>query len=171
VRAAVEGYRERARAIEAAAADRLRAAAARFGTAAPVPAREGAEPDAGAVGPEERLSRAAAGKARMLRRALWRRWYLPGLEAFARAGIPREVEAQRQWLERGREAVERAAAEVHERRVRDIEERAAARAEEIRAETQFGAREREFAQLREVLPAVEAQIERSAEIAASRAPA
>ncbi len=170
VQAAVEGYRNRARAIEEVAAERLRAAAAGFGAPVSVGARDGAGPTAGAAGPQARLSRAAAGRARALRRALWHRWYLPGLDAFERAEIAREFQRQQGWLERSREAVEQAAAELHARRVGEIEQRAAARAEQVRAEANFCAREQEFAQLGEALSVAEAQIEKSAKIAALRGP-
>ena len=77
----------------------LQSEAATFGTPFSRPARERTPPPLGRVTSEDRNVRATTGSLQILRRAVWRRWYLPGVTEVEHEGIARDLAAHTAWLD------------------------------------------------------------------------
>jgi hypothetical protein len=116
------------------------------------------------IAPLERIERALGGSVRVVRRAIWKRWYLPGLTELERLGIGGDVAAQAGRFEQAAKSAETAVRGVLDTRLAEIARTAQAELERIRVETDFLAEEAEFDALTEHLPALAAQRERIAEI-------
>jgi len=136
------------------AVDALRGAARASGADAALPARDRAVPAIDPIAPEERLQRAAEGNAGWLRRALWRRWYLPGIAAFERSGLRDDLAAHDAWFDGAARATESAARAILDARLADIDRRAAEESGRIKAETSFVANEAEFRALEAHMPII-----------------
>jgi hypothetical protein len=160
VASATETFARDSHAANRGAAEALRAAAKRFGTviAAPSPERSELRPDH--LAPAERIERAQAGSARTLRRALWKRWYLPGLSTLERTGVAADVAAQSAWFEQAVKSAETAVRTVLDGRLADIARATQGELERIRVETNFLAEEAEHEALTANIPALAAQRER-----------
>ncbi len=137
----------------------IQAEMGRFGAPFTAPQRPRTTPAAAELSPEERSQRAVDGHVQLLRRALWRRWYLPGLADLESAGVDADLEAQRAWREQTAEAARKSAAEVLAQRLAEIQQRAAAQIEQIRTETSLESNQAEFDRLGRDLPVVIAQVE------------
>ncbi len=137
----------------------LQAEAADFGTTVPTGPRIRTELSLGPLAPEDRMKRATTGRGQLLRRALWRGWYLPGLAALERNGIGADLAAQAAWLTTTAQAVREAARATLAARLADITQRADAESQQIKSATSFTANEAEFGGLSEHLPVVAAQCE------------
>jgi len=142
------------------AAEALRAAAKRFGIVIPTPTPERSELRPERLAPPERIERAQTGSARTLRRAVWKRWYLPGLSALERTGVAADVAAQNAWFEQAVKNAEQAVRAVLDSRLADIARAAQGELERIRVETNFLAEEAEHEALDANIPALESQRER-----------
>jgi predicted GTPase len=117
------------------------------------------EPQVGRLTTEDRNVRASTGSVRMLRRALWRGWYLPGLKTLEVEGIDRELAAQAAWRDVALQTAASAARQGIDARLNEIAGRASTEAERIKKETGHAALEAEATSLREDLPAIEAQVD------------
>ncbi len=160
VAAACEAYADACAPANHTAADALREAAKRFGTVVPTMAPERSDVRPASLAPLERIEQALGGNARILRRAIWMRWYLPGLTALERIGIGGDVAAQTTWFEQAAKSAENTARGLSDGRLAEIARTAQAELERIRVETNFLAEEAEFEALNEHVPALAAQRER-----------
>lgn len=143
VNVAAEAFAAATAAAGAAAADALRAAAKQYGAVASPAGAERADVRPGALAPPERLDRARGGSLAMLRRALWRRWYLPGLAMLEKSGITEAQALQSAWFDAAARNSDTAVRGVLEGRLADIARTAQAEQERIRVETNFLAEEGE----------------------------
>jgi hypothetical protein len=162
--AATEVYADTCAAANSAAVEALREAVKRYGAVVSIAplVRTSVRPTS--LAPLERIERALGGSARMLRRAMWKRWYLPGLTTFERMGIGGDVAAQAAWFEQAAKSAEQGARGVLDSRLAEIARTAQADLERIRVETNFLAEEAELDALIEHLPALTSQSERIGEI-------
>ena len=170
VAAATARYADAAEAANRATHDALHAEAVRFETTATITPRARTEPAAAALAPEDRIERAASGRAQGLRRALWRRWYLPGLAHLEGVGIADDLAAQSTWVNGTAQAIRDAASATLAGRLADITQRADVEMQQIKAETHFIANEAELAQLTEHGPIVAAQQDAATRITAAARP-
>jgi len=161
---AVASYADQVDATHRSTLDGVREAAREFGTTIAAAPRPRAEPTAAPMAPQERVERAVAGRVRLLRRALWRRWYLPGLAALERNGISEDLASQSEWFASTAQAAQDAAHRVLESRLADIARRADADAQKIRTDTHFDAAQAEFDGLVRHIPIVAAKRDAVAEI-------
>jgi len=162
--AAAEVYADACVAANRAAAEALREAAKRFGAVVSVTPPERGTVRPASLAPLERIERALGGSARVLRRAIWKRWYLPGLTSLERMGIGGDVAAQSAWFEQATKSAEQGTRNVVDGRLADIARTAQAELERIRVETNFLAEEAEYEALVEHVPALAGQKERIGEI-------
>jgi hypothetical protein len=139
--------------------DAVQAEAARFGTTLAARERTRTEPAGGPLAPEERSKRATHGRWQLLRRALWHRWYLPGLDALERTGISTDLAAQAAWCNTLSQAARDAAGATLASRLAEIKSDAEAQIAQIKVETAFTANETEVQRLGQDLPVVAAQLE------------
>ena len=145
---------------------RLQAEAARFGTTAPDNVRPRPKFTVSPLAPEERSTLATAGRCQVLRRAVWRRWYLPGLTTLERDAVGDDLTAQAAWLAAVLQGTRDAAAATLRAKLDAITQRADAAIAAIKTETNFAANEAEFEQLGRHTPVVAAQVEAVARISA-----
>jgi hypothetical protein len=164
VAAACEAYGDACAAPNRTAFEALRDAAKRFGTVIPTvqPDRTDLRPNS--LAPLDRIERALGGSARIVRRAIWKRWYLPGLSQLERLGIGADVAQQTARFEQAAKSAEDAVRAVLDSRLAEIARTTQADLERIRVETNFLAEEAEFEGLTEHLPALAAQRQRIEEI-------
>lgn len=160
VHTAAEAYAEACSRANRSAVEVIRDAAKRFGTVIPSATAERSNLRPERLAPPERLERAQSGSARLLRRGLWRRWYLPGVAALERTAIDSDVAGQAAWFDTVEKAAESAVRAVLDGRLADIARSAQAELERIRVETNFLAEEAEHEALQADLPALEHQRER-----------
>ncbi|MBI3782175.1 MAG: dynamin family protein [Deltaproteobacteria bacterium] len=116
------------------------------------------EPAVGRLTTEDRNVRAGSGSLRILRRALWRNWYLPGLHGLETESIDRDLASQSAWGDTAVEATLAAVRQVRDAQLAAISARAATDAERIKEETGFAVLASEAHALREDVPAIVAQI-------------
>lgn len=164
VTAACEAYADACTAPNRVAADALREAAKRFGTVIPVAPPERSDVRPASIAPMERIELALGGNVRVLRRALWKRWYLPGLTDLERVGVGADLTAQNAWFEQSAKAAEKGVRTVLDGRLADFARSAQGELERIRVESNFLAEEAEFEALSEHVPALAAQRERIEQI-------
>lgn len=166
VAAATARFADAVHDVNAQAAAAAQATAARFNTAATLtpPARN--EPACAALGPGERIAQSTAGRVRRLRRAVWQRWYLPGLADLEADSIGAAVAAQTAWWAGAAHTVRPAAEQTLAARLAEIGATATAAEEAIKAETSFAAAAAECAALAEHLPVLATQRDTLARIAA-----
>jgi hypothetical protein len=145
---------------------RLQAESARFGTTVPDNTRTRPKFTVSPLAPEERSALATAGRCQALRRAAWRRWYLPGLTALYRKEIGDDLTVQAAWLAALLQGTRDAAAATFRAKLDAIAQRADAAIAAIKTETDFAANETEFEQLGNHTPVVTAQVEAVAHISA-----
>jgi hypothetical protein len=157
---AAERYVEACSVANRAGADALREAAKQFGSVISTGPPERSDLVPPSLAPLERVERSLTGRARILRRAIWKRWYLPGLTTLERTGIGADVVAQQSWFEQAAQSAEAAVRTVLDGRLADIARSAQADMERIRVETNFLAEEAEHEALVENVPALAAQRER-----------
>jgi hypothetical protein len=119
----------------------------------------------GRLTPEDRNVRANSGSLRMLRRAIWKQWYLPGLERFERQTLVADAQQYDQWLHAAARAAVEAGQSATAERLRRIEERITAQLAEVRAATQLDAYEHEHDLLRKGVPTLEAEASKIQQLA------
>ncbi len=143
---------------------RLQAEAARFGTMAPDSVPPRTKFSVSPLAPEERSTLATAGRWQALRRALWRRWYLPGLTTLEGAAVGDDLTAQAAWLAAALHSTRDAAATTLRAKLEAITQRADAAIAAIKTETDFATNEAEFEQLGRHTPVVAAQLDAVAQL-------
>ncbi|MGD9763648.1 MAG: dynamin family protein [Candidatus Binatia bacterium] len=164
VAAATAAFAETCGAAARTATEALRDAAKRFGASAAPAAAEPRNVRPAELAPAERIAQARTGHARLLRRVVWNRWYLPGLNALERVGVLHDLAAQAAWWDQVVQAAHRNARAVLDARLADIARRMQAEQERIRVETNFLAEEGEQQALSAHLPMLAAARERIEEI-------
>ena len=164
VTSAAEAFGSASAAANRTAADALRDAAKKFGTVVAPPAADHPDVRPAALAPPERLDRARTGSVRVLRRAVWKRWYLPGLATLERSGITGAQAAQTAWYEQAVKQAEQSVRGVLDSRLADIARAAQSEQERIRVETNFLAEEAEAAALAQHLPTLSSTRERIDEV-------
>ena len=142
----------------------LRSEAATYGAPFSRPEREPTPPLLGRMTSEDRNVRATSGSLQMLRRALWRRWYLPGVTQVEREDIAHDLVSHTAWLDDVVAAACAAGRAVLDQHLAVIAQRAEAELRRIKLETDFEANQRECAQLDHDLPALATQAESVATI-------
>lgn len=170
VAAATGGYADRVEAANRATLDALCTEVERFGTTVTPAMRARSEPIDGSLAPEDRHQRATTGHLQLLRRALWHRWYLPGIATLLREAIISDLQSQAAWINAASETANEAAQTTLSSRLMDIAHRADSEADQIKAETNFVASEAEFERLDRDLPVVLAQVEAVTRLAANARP-
>jgi hypothetical protein len=159
VKAFIQDYADSVAAATADAVRGLDEAARRFG-AEPMAAQwTRSEMPVDVLAPEDRVERARTGRAVLLRRAIWRRWYLPGLTTLERGTTDKEVDRQRAWLVDVERNVEEAAGQLLDLRLAEISAEAERKSVEIKIETEFEAREAELLAIERHLPIVRSRCE------------
>ena len=158
IAASVRGYADAVASASRATTEALNREASTFGSATAATPRERTEPRVDELAPAARRERAVSGRAQWLRRALWQRWYLPGLTALEREGIANDVATQRSWLDTATDNARRSAAETLAGRLREIADRAEAETNHIKQATNFAANEAEFQRLERDRPVVDSQL-------------
>ncbi|HVM95128.1 MAG TPA: dynamin family protein, partial [Candidatus Acidoferrales bacterium] len=158
VRQAIRGYADDVEKGVRAVRDSLMSQAAALGAQPSLPTWVRSEPAVGRLTTEDRNVRAGSGSLRILRRALWRKWYLPGLVALEEEAIDRDLAAQTAWRDMGVQATLAAIRQVRDAQLAQITARATAEAEQIKLETGYAGLDDEARVLREDVPAITAQI-------------
>ena len=156
-----------AREVETAsrnANDALRKAARAFDTTLSTSPRPRSQPKAERLAPDERMERQASGRFRGLRRVLWRRWYLPGLEEVLTGIVDQDLAAQSAWFQAALQTAENAAATTRDAKLAEIEKRGAGELERIKVESNFTDNEAEFEALSRHLPIVRARRQSATDI-------
>ncbi len=108
---------------------------------------------------EDRNVRATSGRLRLLRRAMWRNWFLPGVATLEGATLDADVAAQAAWISDVGLQANAAASATTNRQVEEIAARAAGAAATIKIETQIDPRRSEHRLLTQNLPTIAQQIE------------
>ncbi len=165
VATAVEAYATDMAAIAKDTRDQLVTAAAAFGADVSLSPLGKRVPEVGRLTPEDRNVRANSGSLRMLRRAIWKQWYLPGLERFERQTLVADAQQYEQWLHAAARAAVEAGQSATAERLRRIEERITAQLAEVRAATLLDAYEREHDLLRKGVPTLEAEASKIQQLA------
>ena len=137
-----------------------------YGTTAAPQGRPRTEPPLAELADADRITRATTGHLPLLRRAVWHRWYVPGLAQLDATAIPADLQAQGAWLNAAVRTVTDAARTTLAARLDDIARGADAEQAQIRAETDFDANEAEHAQLTEHVPRIAAQVDALRTVAA-----
>lgn len=154
VAAAAGAYADAVLAANRAAGAGVRDAAKQFGTQLRTQQPERTDVRPATLAPPDRIARIQGGNARLLRRAIWRRWYLPGVAALEREGVESDLAAQTAWFEKVARTAEPTVRGVLDARVAEIARTAQAEMERIRVETNFLAEEAELDALTAHIPAV-----------------
>jgi hypothetical protein len=164
IAAAASRYADAVDATHRGTATAIEAAVHRFGASAPstVPARS--EPTADPLAPDERIRRATRGRWQLLRRAVWHRWYLPGLATLQRTGIAANQAMQAAWLNAAIETAKGAVSAVLAARLEQIAQDTEKKMDEVKRETNFSSNQAEFERLDQDLPAAAAQRDTMARI-------
>jgi hypothetical protein len=94
----------------------------------------------------------------VLRRALWRRWYVPGVDHLERTAIDADLAAQGEWFSGVVRAAEAATQATFDGRLAAIAAAEEAEIDGIKRETNFEAAEAKFATVSRDLPVVNDQL-------------
>ncbi len=165
VREAVRKYATDVEGAMRDARDQFVTAAAAFGSDVSIPTRLRSEPPVARLTTEDRNVKASSGSFRILRRALWNSWYLPGLSGLERQALDAELANQNAWIEAATRATVLAGQTVSRERLDQITARAEAETNHIRIETDFDTYDAELHHLREGIPTLVAQISNVQELA------
>jgi len=149
-----------------AAADEMQAAANALGASCSLLPRPVTIPYIADLAPGGRGTLATTGNWQLLRRTLWRGWYLEGLSRLRGEVIEQDIEQQGQWLQGAREQTALEGRQATERKLEKIKEQAAAATAQVVEETDLLAYEAEARQLEQDLPALAAESHRLNELAA-----
>jgi hypothetical protein len=159
---AVEGatrkYADAVVANDRRALEQLLGATRDFGSVVDLAPRGRNEPTVIPLVPSERIERAQQGRWRLLRRALWRRWYAPGVDQLERAKLPAAVAEQKTWFDGAVRNAESVARETLAQRVAALKADEGSATAAIKEETRFDAKEAKLASLNRDLPVVAAQV-------------
>ncbi|MFQ5667498.1 MAG: dynamin family protein, partial [Candidatus Binatia bacterium] len=164
ITAALRDYAGAAEAANEATIRALQGAANNFGASPTLAPRAAHVLAVEQLAAQEQVNRAASGRWQWVRRAVWHRWYLPGLATLEREGIPADVTSQIAWVNGMLQATRDAARATLATRLGDITQRAQAEAQQIRLATNAVANQAEFEELDKHLPLVATQYEAVARI-------
>jgi hypothetical protein len=164
VAAALRSYADAAESLCRDTNESLHDSAREFDTRLNTSARRRSEPSVEELSPTERLDRSLAGHARLARRALFRKWYLPGVETVLSVSLKNDLVAQETWFEETARIAEQAAAATRDAKVAEIDRHAREQSDGIRSETDFDAKEAEYEALGRHLPIVSARLDSVEEI-------
>lgn len=148
-----------------ASRDQLVTAAATYGSDVSVKPRVRTEPPINRLTTEDRNVRATSGVLKMARRALWKRWYLPGLATLERETLDSDLASQKAWLDTSANAARTAGQASANERLEKIAARARQEIDRIKAETDFDTYSSELNHLAEGLPQLAAQVASVQELA------
>ncbi len=137
------------------ATDALHQSARNFDTAIAVAPRLRSIPTIDEIAPAEREERARSGSLPLLRRALWRNWYLPGLSTLEGATIEEDLAAQRRWLDDAITAATNAARTTLDERLAQIRREGESEIAEIKSATNYDAESTELDNLNRHVPVLE----------------
>lgn len=129
-----------------------------FGAPFEAAARARSEPTAVPLVPTERIERARQGRWRLIRRALWRRWYAPGVDQLERSKLPAVLAEQKTWFDGTVRNAEAAARETLAQRIAALKSQEESETAAIKQETNFDTMEAKFAALNRDLPIVAMQV-------------
>ena len=162
--AASRSYEDGAQTVCGDFAMAIARAASEFGSeyAADAPQKQLLSPDP--IAPDDRLEAASRGKAQWLRRAVWRRWFLPGVAAMEGEALDRELADRADWGNSLRQQAISAMRELLQERLVDILQRADAEDRRIKDATDYDAETAELDLLEKHVPLVTAHRQRVAEI-------
>ncbi len=155
---AIDQYADAVEAACRSTYEAVQAAAANFGSAVPSPARGRAPLAAGPWAPDERRDRATNGRLALLRRALFRRWYLPGLTSLEQVAMPEDLQTQTAWRDALVAAANKGANDALTRQLNQIAQRAATETQKIKTATDYASKDAEAMQLRQHLPVITDQL-------------
>jgi hypothetical protein len=158
VTAAINAYADAAEAACQSTLQALQVEAAHFGSTVSGTPRSRIALAVGPWAPEDRRDRALSGRWPWLRRALFRRWYLPGVTALEQVAITADVQTQAAWRNAVAAAACTDANDTLAHRLGQIAQRAAHDSQRIKAETNYAANDIEALQLRQHLPVVADQL-------------
>jgi hypothetical protein len=147
------------------ALEQLLAVAREFGTRFAAEPRERSEPAVVPLVPSERVERAQQGRWRFIRRALWRRWYVPGVDQLQRTKLPAVLAEQKTWFDSAVRTAESAGRETLAQRLATLKSEEDSEIARIKEETGFDAMETKFAALSRDLPIVASQVSNVEQIA------
>lgn len=164
VKQATASYARDAETASRNANEALHKIARGFDTTITTSARPRSEPELERLAPDERVERQTNGRFRALRRVLWRRWYLPGLEELFTGTLNQDLAAQSEWFQAALQQLESAAAATRDTKLAEIEQHGNAELERIKVETNFNDNEAEFDALGRHLPIVRARRESATDI-------
>lgn len=165
VASAVHAFTNDMAALAKETRDRLVTAAAAFGADVSVTPRAAKPLEVGRLTPEDRNVRANSGSLKILRRAIWKHWYLPGLERFARDTLANEGKQYEAWVQAAARAAVDAGQSATAERLRRIAERTSARVEEVREATRLEAFEAEHERLSQGIPSLRSEVRHIEELA------
>ncbi len=160
VTTALDTYANAVAQASSAAATALQSDAVALGGACVLAQRPITIPYVAELAPDGRGTLATMGNWQVLRRSLWRGWYLEGLDSLDRQIIADDLAQHAQWLDGARAAAKAAARAATDQRIRDAKEHAAAATAQVVEETQLVAYEAEAQQLAQDVPALDAQVNR-----------
>jgi predicted GTPase len=164
IAAATKKYADATAANNRRGLEQVEAAMKKFGAECDLDGWTRREPTASPAAPEERLDRARRGRWRFVRRALWRRWYLPGVDQLERARIADDLTAQASWFEAVLRTVTAAARALLDRRLIELRAEEAAEIAAIKQETSYDTAEAKFSALERDLPVLGARLANIAQI-------
>lgn len=142
----------------------LRSIAQEFGASVSLAARERVVPSVDTISPSERADKSRSGSLALVRRALWRNWYLPGLTSLLTTAIDDDIASQQNWFDTSARSVEAAAQDLLDTRLSGLRAEANASLARIKQETNYDLDNAEFEALTEHLPTLRSAKERIAEI-------
>lgn len=148
----------------------LTAALAEHGATAEFPPWVRQAPAVGELVPDDRQQRGTTGRLARLRRALWSRWYLPGVARLERDAAPAILSAFSTWADATCAAARGAAEAQRDSELAAIDARATAEAARIRETTRLDALEAEHARLTADLPTLVAARETLRQLAREALP-
>jgi hypothetical protein len=114
---------------------------------------------------EDRNVRATSGSAKLLRRAIWKSWYLPGLATLEGEAINTDLTSHGTWVETSMRTVSAAGQEVAQQRVAKVTARADDEIAHIKIDTNFDTFSTELQHLDEGIPGLTAQVANVQELA------
>jgi hypothetical protein len=155
---ATKKYADAVVANDRRALEQLVNATRELGASLNVAPRERSEPTVVPLVPTERIERAQQGRWRLIRRALWRRWYAPGVDQLERTKVPAVVAEQKTWFDGAVRNAESAGRQTLAQRVAELKSQEDVATAAIKQETSFDAMEAKFTTLSRDLPVLAAQV-------------
>jgi len=159
ISAATQRYADAVVTVHRGTARDLDTAAEQFGAALTTADWPRTEPAPAELAPDERLAHALSGRWQLVRRALWRRWYLPGLTSLDERDINADLAAHAVWVQAAIDTARDSAHTALGARLGAIAQRTDSQLAQIRRDSDLVANETEFAALRAHIPMIAAEAE------------